>query len=116
LVDDGAESPQETRLRLLLVDSGLPRPVTQIPVTNDYGRVVRRIDMGYPELKVGVEYDGERHFTNPDDYAKDIERLEFLAAKGWNIVRVSSIQLRYDRTQIVSRVRGALARAGAQYA
>ncbi|HEY6615723.1 MAG TPA: DUF559 domain-containing protein [Vicinamibacterales bacterium] len=82
---------------------------------NDYGKVVRRIDMGYPMWKVGVEYDGEQHFTNPDDYADDIERLEFLASKGWNIVRVSARQLRYERQQIVDRVRRALARAGAQY-
>ena len=116
LVDGGAESPQETRLRLLLVGSGLPRPMTQIPVKNDYGKVARRIDLGYPEAKVGVEYDGEQHFTNPDDYANDIERLEFLADKGWTIVRVSARQLRYDRQQIVSRVRTALARAGTQYA
>jgi len=114
-VDGGAESPQETRLRLLLVESGLPRPVTQIPVKNRYGRVVRRIDMGYPEWKVGVEYDGEQHFTNPDDYANDIERLEFLADKGWNIVRVSARQLRFERRQIVYRVRTALGRAGNQY-
>jgi hypothetical protein len=111
-VDGGAESPQETRLRLLLIGSGLPRPTTQIPVKNDYGKVVRRIDMGYPEWKVGVEYDGEQHFTNPNDYADDIERLEFLAAKGWSIVRVSARQLRYDREQVVYRVRCALNRAG----
>ena len=79
-------------------------------MTNDYGKVVRRIDMGYPECRVGVEYDGEQHFTNPDDYADDIERLEFLADKGWNIVRVSARQLRYERAQIVRRVRTALDR------
>lgn len=116
LVDGGAESPQETRLRLVLLASGLPRPVTQIPVRNDYGKVVRRIDMGYPELKVGVEYDGAQHFTNPDDYADDIERLEFLASRGWIIVRVSARQLRCERAQIVFRVRAARDRAGAQYA
>ena len=89
--------------------------MTQIPVKNRYGRVVRRIDMGYPEWKVGVEYDGEHHFTNPDDYANDIERLEFLADMGWNIVRVSARQLRFERRQIVYRVRTALGRAGNQY-
>lgn len=103
LVDSGAESPRETRLRLLLVRAGLPRPVTQIPV----GR--RRIDMGWPDCLVGVEYDGERHFTNPADYAADIERLEFLASQGWAIVRVSSRQLRYEQDRIVARVRAALA-------
>lgn len=84
LADGGAESPQETRLRLLLVRAGFPRPVTQILVVNPRGRD-RRIDMGWPEFMVGVEYDGEQHFKNPDDYAEDIERLEFLANRGWTI-------------------------------
>jgi hypothetical protein len=108
LADGGAESPQETRLRLLLVRSGLPRPVTQIPVRNGRGRVVRRIDMGWPQWMVGVEYDGEQHFTNPDDYGNDIVRLEFLAGRGWTIVRVSAVQLRRERLEIVARVRRAL--------
>lgn len=59
LVDAGSESPQETRLRLLLVRSGMPRPMTQVPVLDDRGRVVRRVDLGWPEWMVGVEYDGE---------------------------------------------------------
>jgi very-short-patch-repair endonuclease len=104
LADGGAESPQETRLRLLLVRSGFPRPVTQIPVRDQWGNVKRRIDMGWPDKMVGVEYDGEQHFKNPDDYAKDIMRLEFLANRGWTIVRVSSRQLRYERSAIVRRV------------
>jgi hypothetical protein len=112
LVDTGAESPQETRLRLLLVQSGLPRPVTQIPVADERGRVRRRIDMGWPEWMVGVEYDGEQHFTGPDDYADDIERLEFLAHRGWTIVRVSGRQLRWERPAVVQRVTQALAAAG----
>lgn len=108
LADGGSESPQETRLRLFLVQSGLPRPVTQIVVLNDRGPD-RRIDMGWPEWKVGVEYDGEQHWTNPDSYAEDIERLEFLATQGWIIIRVSSRQLRYRRQEILTRVRRALA-------
>lgn len=81
LADGGAESPQESRLRLLLVRSGLPRPLTQVPVTNEWGKT-RRIDMGWPDWKVGVEYDGEHHWKDPEQHAEDIERLEFLAAKG----------------------------------
>jgi very-short-patch-repair endonuclease len=109
LADGGAESPKETELRMLLVRDGLPRPVTQIKV----GR--RRIDMGWPQWKVGVEYDGAQHFTNPDDYAADIERLEFLAAQRWIIVRVSSRQLRYARAEILRRVRRALKAAGCDW-
>ena len=111
LVDGGAESPQETRLRLLLVQAGLPRPDTQIPVTENL-RVVRRIDMGWPKWTVGVEYDGEQHFTGAEDYANDIDRLEFLANRGWTIIRVSARQLRYQRPAIVQRVTTALLAAG----
>ncbi|HZQ33083.1 MAG TPA: DUF559 domain-containing protein [Mycobacterium sp.] len=106
LADAGAESPPETRLRLLLVRSGLPRPVTQVKV----GR--RRVDIGYPEFMVGVEYDGEQHWTDPDRYAEDIERLEYLAAQGWIIVRVSARQSRYDPDGIVERVLRALRSRG----
>lgn len=102
LVDGGAESPKETELRLLLVRDGLPQPVTQIRVGK------RRVDMGWPQWKVGVEYDGEHHWTNPDDYAADIERLEYLASQGWTIIRVSARQLRFDRSGILRRVRSAL--------
>ena len=35
LVDGGAASPQETRLRLLFIDAGLPKPTTQIPVFDE---------------------------------------------------------------------------------
>lgn len=115
LVDAGAESPQETRLRLLLVRGGLPRPVTQIPVADEWGRVRRRIDMGWPEWMVGIEYDGDQHWSNPEIHESDIERLEFLAAKGWTIVRVSARQLRYRQPEILARVRSALKHSRRNY-
>ncbi|TXH25279.1 MAG: DUF559 domain-containing protein [Mycobacterium sp.] len=112
VADAGAESPQETRLRLLLVHSGLPRPETQIPVVDQWGRVRRRIDMGYPQWRVGIEYDGEQHWTDARQHEEDIERLEFLAAQGWTIIRVSRNQLRYRQSEVLQRVRAALAAAG----
>jgi very-short-patch-repair endonuclease len=104
LVDAGAESPQETRLRLVLIRGGLPRPVTQIPVADEWGRVRRRIDMGWPEWMVGIEYDGDQHWSNPEIHESDIDRLEFLAARGWTIVRVSARQLRYRQPEILTRI------------
>lgn len=68
--------------------------------------------MGWAQWMVGVEYDGEQHFTNARDYANDIDRLEFLAGRGWVIVRVSSRQLRYERPAVVARVVKAITAAG----
>ena len=88
LVDSGAESPQETYLRLALIRAGLPRPRTQVPVYDDGGAVVAYLDMGWPELRVGVEYDGDHHRTDRRQYVRDIRRLELLEELGWLVVRV----------------------------
>jgi very-short-patch-repair endonuclease len=89
----------------------LPRPTTQIPVADDHGRIVRRIDMGWPEWMVGVEYDGAQHFTGAEDYAADIERLELLAHRGWLIVRVGGRHMRAPAV-VAERARHALLSRG----
>jgi hypothetical protein len=88
LVDAGAESPQESRLRLLLVDNGFPRPSTQIPVPGPNGRPRYYLDMGWEEIMVAVEYDGEHHRKDTPSYRRDIVRLEYIQSLGWIVVRV----------------------------
>ena len=112
LMDGGAESPQETRTRLLLIAAGFPRPQTQIPVVDDYGSFIGRVDMGCEEWKVGVEYDGPQHWTNPEQHAHDIDRLAELATQGWVIIRVSRDLLRYRPHVFLARVRDAMRAAG----
>ena len=94
LADPGAESPQETRTRLILGKAGLPPERTQIDVFDRSGYHVGRIDMGWETWKVGVEYDGEHHWTQPWQRARDIDRLTSLEAEGWRIIRVSAEILR----------------------
>jgi hypothetical protein len=115
LMDGGAESPQETRTRLLLIDAGLPRPQTQIVVRDNYGEPFARIDMGWEEFLVGVEYDGPQHWTDPSRRTRDIDKYAELDHRGWRIVRVNDELLRYRRRVIVSRVCAALRAAGAEW-
>ncbi|OHV05983.1 endonuclease domain-containing protein [Mycobacterium talmoniae] len=115
LVDGGAESPQETRTRLVLVTAGLPKPQTQIRVRDEFGAVFARLDMGYEEFKVAVEYDGEQHWTDPARRAHDIDRHAKLLALGWIIIRVSAEMLRYRPHVIVERTCAALHAAGAEW-
>jgi hypothetical protein len=103
LVDPGSESPKETWLRLLLIRAGLPQPATQIKVVD--GGWVARLDMGWAELKVAVEYDGGHHYTDRRQYLKDIRRLEKLQELGWIVVRVVA----EDRwAEVIRRVRNAV--------
>jgi hypothetical protein len=88
LVDGGAASPQETRLRLMFIDAGLPVPTTQIPVVDARGRLVRPLDMGWEDFMVAAEYDGDQHRTNRTAYVKDIRALAKLERLGWIVIRV----------------------------
>jgi hypothetical protein len=103
LADGGAESPQETRTRLVLLDAGLRPPQTQIPVHDAGGYPFARIDMGYEEYKIGIEYDGEQHWTDPKRRAHDIERRIELAEQGWVLIHVTSDMLRNRPWLIVQR-------------
>lgn len=107
LVDGGAESPQETRLRLLLVGAGLPRLETQI----EFRDLHIRVDMGWREWRVAVEYDGIQHWTDGRQRAWDLERIAQLEAAGWVIVRVSADMMKRPEV-IVERVRTKLRAAG----
>ncbi len=104
-VDPGAQSPRESYLRLLLIEAGLPRPRTQIPVLGADRLPIAYLDMGWPDLMVAVEYDGDHHRLDRHQYLKDIRRLELLERLGWLIIRVVA----EDRpAQIVRRVTNAL--------
>lgn len=114
LADQGAESPQETRTRLLLTDAGMRPSHTQI-VVFDGREYVGRIDMGWAEWKVGVQYDGIQHWTDPRQRTKDIEQNARYLDLDWRIVRVGADLLRYRQRVIVDRTRQALQAAGAPY-
>jgi hypothetical protein len=106
-IDAGAQSPKETWLRLVLVQAGLPRPQTQIPVLGEFGDVIAYLDMGWEDVKVAVEYDGEQHRSNRRQYTWDVRRLEMVERRGWIVVRVVAGDRPAD---ILCRVRAARAR------
>lgn len=99
LVDGGAASPQETRLRLLFIDNGFPKPTTQIPVVDEWGVLVRTVDMGWEDFMVAAEYDGDQHQTSRGQYLKDLYVLPKLARLGWDMVRVVKEHRDADITQ-----------------
>ena len=107
LMDGGGQSPQETRIRLILIDDGLPAPRTQIAVCD--GGNDSFIDMGYDEPMVGVDYDGEQHQSDRDRYVHDIGRAELLDRVGWIDLRVVR---EHSRRFILHRVHSAFARRG----
>ena len=108
LVDGGAASPTETWLRLLLLDAGLPKPTSQIPLVRGR-RLVAVFDLGWEEYKVAAEYDGDYHRSDRRRFVKDIDKIGVAEDEGWIVIRVVS---EHRTRAIVSRVYRALARRG----
>ena len=89
LVDPGAESPQETWLRLIVIRHGFPAPQTQIPVHDECGVLVAVLDMGWDDIKLALDYEGDHH-RNPVRFNKDIRRHDAVTELGWMDIRVTS--------------------------
>jgi hypothetical protein len=101
LHDPGAASPRETWLRLLLIRAGFPRPQTQISALGMSGRQYY-LDMGWQDVMVAVEYDGDQHRLSRSQFVKDVYRLEELRELGWIVIRVVAEN---TEREIVERVR-----------
>jgi hypothetical protein len=109
LVDGGAMSPQETRLRLLFIDAGFPKPTTQIRVVDEWGRLVRTLDMGWEDFMVAAEYDGDQHQIIRAQYVKDRRVLPKLKRMGWNVISV----IKEDRdAEVLRRTHDAMVSRG----
>ena len=97
--DHRADSPPETRFRLILNRSELPRAVPQLTIYNEYGVVVTVADFGYPDQRVAVFYDGEVH-RRRTNWESDARVNAGLAELGWQVIRVTAQMLRSHQTVV----------------
>ena len=108
----GADSAQETRLRLALGRLGLPEPAMGYVVMDETGWELAWPDLAFPEYKVAVNYDG-RHHLELRQRDSDIRRDESIAAIGWTSVTVTATQVRtWGFDGCAQRVLDALVRCG----
>ncbi len=107
-VDPDSESPMETRLRMLLVLAGLPRPLVQVDLEDAAGRFVARADLYYPARRLAIEYDGGTH---RESLLEDNRRQNRLLGAGYRLLRFASGDVLRAPESVVSEVRSALNRA-----
>ena len=113
LVRARSESPQESRLRVLLALAGLPAPEVNAEVFDEGGEFLARLDLAFRSIKVAIEYDGGHH-ADPAQWEADVARRQRLEDAGWRIIVVTKRQLFQRPAQIVSVVARALAERGAE--
>lgn len=109
LARDGASSPPETQIRLVLRDANLPEPVLDHDVYDRFGRFLGCSELAYPELKIAIEYESDGHLTR-EQLQRDIDKYQAYAEAGWTVIRVTAVHLR-GRVEVVRRVRAARAAA-----
>lgn len=102
------DSGAERLLVTLLVQSGLPRPEVQHPIT--HAGVSHRLDLAYPAEQVAIEYDGVGHLVR-DRWEADHGRQNVVVLEGWTVLRYTRRMYLHEPERIVREVRAALQRA-----
>jgi hypothetical protein len=98
------DSPMETRLRLLLVLSGLPEPEVNLTIRDVDGTPLRRYDLCWPSVKVIVEYDGRHHADRVEQWESDLAGREAIDIEEWRLLVVVSRGIYQNPGQTVDRV------------
>jgi hypothetical protein len=115
LSDGRAESPLETRGRLAMLASGLPRPELQVEIHGEAG-FLGRVDAWYEDAALAIEFDGQVKYTDPR-YASspgkvlwdEKRREDAMRALGVRFVRVVNDDLGAPWPGTVARIGGMLA-------
>ena len=92
--DEGAESPGESATRFIVLRDGFPAPTTQIPVPTGLGTFWA--DLGWPEWRLLLEYDGRSKYAenSADAFMREKRRHDAVVETGWRVVRVTKEDLR----------------------
>ena len=86
IIEPRTESPGESWQRLRMLDAGFPPPEPQFEVIDECGRSFR-IDLPYPDLLIGSEYDGREFHLDAAHRSNDAERRSHLTeVYGWRWV------------------------------
>jgi very-short-patch-repair endonuclease len=108
--DSRAESPGETRMRLILHGAGI-MVVSQYEILNDFGDLIARTDFALVELMIALEYDGGHHLDR-DRQRRDLDRVRTMERRGWRVLRFGAEDLRDRQRQMIAEIRAAIRERG----
>jgi hypothetical protein len=105
LLSDAAESPQESRLRVILHTAEMGELRINHELSDRFGEFVARTDIEIVNSGVVVEYMGDYHRTTPEQWRADMSRRSRIeAATGKRVLEVNADDLR-DPAELVARIR-----------
>ncbi|ASD23369.1 hypothetical protein B7495_15660 [Cryobacterium sp. LW097] len=106
------DSAKETATRLMIVRAGLPEPEVNGEIFDRRGRKIATGDLVFRGYRVLVEYDGEQHRADEEQYHWDVDRLDAIMEAGWRVIRVNKSHLRMSPSPALRKITTALEAAG----
>ncbi|AYG04462.1 endonuclease domain-containing protein [Gryllotalpicola protaetiae] len=103
-VREGVDSRPESLLRLMVVAAGLPEPLVNDPTPVQGGSLTLRPDLKFPQWRVALEYEGENHWSDRRQWARDQRRRELLEEAGWKVIRVFAADVFGDPVDFIARL------------
>jgi very-short-patch-repair endonuclease len=108
LLDDRAESPPESMLRVILVQAGFATPRVNHVVVDHLGEFVARTDLYLVEHNLVLEYQGDYHRSNKAQWRADLTRRSRIEATGPRVMELNADDLK-DPIELVARIRKRIA-------
>jgi len=102
-LNDRSESPPESKLRVIIVDAGLPMPRVNHSVSDRFGEFVARTDLIIDAYRIILEYQGDYHRTVKGQWRADMTRRSRLEAQGWRVMEPNADDL-LDPAELTARI------------
>ncbi len=106
-----AESPRESMLRVIIVLAGLPEPECNLNIYDPRGRFLARADLAYPEFKILLEYQGDHHRTDRNQWRRDIRRTGSVEDHEWQMLQFTDDDLQ-NPVDLIARIERRLRKRG----
>ncbi len=104
-------SDMETWLIQVLRAHGLPEPVTQFQVLDEYGNFVADTDAALPQWRITIEYQSKQEHSDEFQVAKDDRRRNKIIAAGYLPLAARADDLKRGGHELVDEIRRTIRRS-----
>lgn len=109
LMHPGAANGFESAARAILIAGGVTGFVPQLEIRQG-GRLLGRVDLGHPGLRIVIECDSFQHHGHRSALAYDCRRYSELAAAGWIVLRFAWEHVMFEPEWVLATVKAAIER------
>ena len=89
LLSDAADSAPESEVRVAIVTAGFPPPLVNAEIRLRSGETMHP-DLSWPQFKVAIDYEGDHHRVERDQWNRDIRRFRLFNDETWRIYRATA--------------------------